>query len=129
MVIGIYSPFKFKKIEHEGYNIGKLRNYVRFMEVIEDRDYGSAGEVCPLFFDGAVGDFKEMPLPDDSVGIKKVYDYIERLEEIKNNKPTNAFFAFSNYKNKTIKTLQKKNIFSTFAIQFKNKIKELWQKL
>lgn len=99
MVIGLYSPFKYGLKEYEGYDITKFRNHIRFMEVIEDRDYGSNGQICPLFFNGAVSTFNELPRPEDKEGLQKVYRYIESLRERKTNK---SFFSF------TIKKIIKK---------------------
>ena len=77
MVIGLYSPFKYGLREYEGYDITKFRNHIRFMEVIEDRDYGANGQICPLFFDGAVSTFCELPRPDDREALQRVYNYVE----------------------------------------------------
>lgn len=99
MVIGLYSPFKYGLREYEGYDITKFRNHIRFMEVIEDRDYGANGQICPLFFDGAVSSFTELPRPDESVEIQKVYGLLEKLA-----KPNKVFLAFS--VKKVIKKLQ-----------------------
>ena len=77
MVIGLYSPFKYGMTDYEGYDITKFRNHIRFMEVIEDRDYGANGNICPLYFDGAISYFSELPRSDDKVAIQKVYNFIE----------------------------------------------------
>ena len=53
------------------------------MTIIEDRDYGSAGNVCPLFFNGASSFFCELPLPEDYQSLSAVYRHIEDLERIK----------------------------------------------
>jgi len=92
MVIGLYSPFKYGLREYEGYDITKFRNHIRFMEVIEDRDYGASGQICPLFFDGAVSTFNELPRPEDKEGLQHVYNYIESLKGRKTNK---SFFSFA----------------------------------
>lgn len=86
MMIGLYSPFKYGKKTYEGYDITKLRNYCRFMEVIEDRDYGANGNICPLFFNGAVSTWNELPKADDSLGMNAVYNYIDTLERKKREK-------------------------------------------
>ena len=80
-VIGLFSPYKFKKKDYEEYDITKLQDYARFMEVLEDRDYGANGSTCSLFFDGATSNFKELPKATDIEGLKKYYRYIERLEQ------------------------------------------------
>lgn len=85
MVIGLYSPFKYGMTEYEGYDITKFRNHIRFMEVIEDRDYGANGNICPLYFDGAISYFSELPKSNDKVGIQKVYNYIENNKNKKSS--------------------------------------------
>lgn len=77
MVIGLYSPFKYGLDNYEKYDITKFRNHIRFMEVVEDRDYGANGNICPLYFDGAVSYFSELPKADDTVSINKVYKFME----------------------------------------------------
>lgn len=85
IIIGLYSPFKYGKREFNGYDITRLKNYCRFMEILEDRDYGANGNICPLFFNGAVSQFEELPLPTDKEQLDLVYSYIDTLENKKKN--------------------------------------------
>ena len=80
LVLGLYSPFKFKKKEYNRYNIEKLKDYARFLEVLEDRDYGANGDICSLFFDGATSTFKELPKDTDTVGLESCYRCAQRFE-------------------------------------------------
>lgn len=84
-VIGLYSPFKYGIENYEGYDIMKFRNHIRFMEIIEDRDYGANGNICPLYFDGAVSFFSELPRANDTAGIQKVYKFINENKLKKRN--------------------------------------------
>lgn len=77
MVIGLYSPFKFGKDSYENYDIKKFRNHIRFMEVLEDRDYGANNQICPLYFDGASSYFSELPRANDKENIEKVYKFMD----------------------------------------------------
>ena len=79
-MIGLYSPAKFGKKEYQKYNITRLKDHCRFLNIIEDRDYGAGGNICPLFFDGAVSIFKELPLPDNEESLESYYRYAELLE-------------------------------------------------
>ena len=79
-MIGLYSPAKFGKKEYLGYNITRLKDHCRFLNVIEDRDYGAGGNICPLFFDGAVSRFKELPISSEKNLLEKYYKYAESLE-------------------------------------------------
>lgn len=99
LMIGLYSPFKFNKKSYEGYDITKLKNYCRFMEIIEDRNYGANQNICPLFFNGASSFWSELPRADDTVAMNAIYSYIESLEKKKIEK---VFFNF-------IKRIFKKN--------------------
>ena len=99
MVIGLYSPFKFEKETYDGYNIKRLKGYCRFMEVLEDRHYGSAGNICPLFFNGASSDFEELPRADDTEGLNQVYSLIDSIERQRVTGPSTLLLLFSKIKN------------------------------
>ena len=82
LVLGLYSPFKYEIKTHEGYDITKFKNYIRFMQVLEDRDYGASGQVCPLFFNGMSSSFRELPLPD-SPELNQAVDFAKHLETVR----------------------------------------------
>jgi hypothetical protein len=86
MLIGLYSPFKHNKKEFSGYDITKLKNYSRFMEIIDDRDYGANNNICPLFFNGASSFWAELPRPEDTQALNAVYSYIDSLEQKRREK-------------------------------------------
>lgn len=94
VVLGLFSPFRFGLKEYEGYDVTKFRDNLRFLEVIINRD-GEMGGLCPLFFDGAVCDFKELPRPEDNSKIEEIYNYLKKLRRIVENK---VFFLLSNFK-------------------------------
>lgn len=97
-VLGLYSPFKYEIRNHEGYDITKFRNYIRFLQVLEDRDYGASGQVCPLFFNGISSMFRELPKPD-SPEIEEVLSFVQVLENSKQIKEENRlFFIFNKLK-------------------------------
>lgn len=97
LIIGLYSPFKYGFPEYEGYDITKFKDHIRFMEILEDRDYGSNGNICPLYFDGAVSYFFELPRSDDKAGLQKVYKF---LEDNKLKKTWVSMFGLSNIINR-----------------------------
>jgi replicative DNA helicase len=78
-IIGLYSPAKFNKKTYLGYNIERLKDHCRFLEILDDRDYGANGNICPLFFDGATSTFKELPKLSDTESLEKFYRYAEYL--------------------------------------------------
>ena len=102
MLIGLYSPFKHNKKEFSGYDITKLKNYSRFMEIIDDRDYGANNNICPLFFNGASSFWAELPRPEDTQALNAVYSYIDSLEQ-KRREKTFFFKIFSKFKIKRSK--------------------------
>lgn len=104
LVLGLYSPFKYEIKTHEGYDITKFRNYIRFLQVLEDRCYGSGGRVCPLFFNGIASYFKELP-KSDSPELEQVQAFIESLEAAQRQPKNKIFFI---YVIKKIKNLMKR---------------------
>ena len=81
VVLGLFSPFRFGITEYFGYDITILKDRIRFLEVITNRD-GEMGGILPLWFDGAVCEFKELPKPDDKAGMNKVYAECKRLDAL-----------------------------------------------
>ena len=98
LAIGLFSPMKHELREYLGYDITKFKDNIRFAEILLNRG-GSPGSICPLFFDGAVNTFSELPKPNDTQGLSKVYEYITKLRSRKGI----SFFI------KSIKLLFKKN--------------------
>lgn len=82
VTLGLFSPFRFGITEYFGYDITILKDRIRFLEVITNRD-GEMGGLLPLWFDGAVCDFKELPKPDDKAAMAKVYAECKRLDALK----------------------------------------------
>ena len=75
VILGLFSPFRHEIKDYLGYDVTKFRDNIRFLEIIGGRN-GGGGTVCPLFFDGAVNFFKELPLPSDLPNMSKVYKFI-----------------------------------------------------
>lgn len=114
VVLGLFSPFRFALKEYEGYDISKFRDNIRFLEMIVNRD-GNMGGLCPLFFDGAVCQFSELPRPDDSEGIKKVYGYLKRMRDTGNT--SKSFLSYGIKKSN--RELHNMKLFSKVATFFK----------
>lgn len=102
IVIGLYSPFKFGIKEYAGYDVSKLKDHLRFAEVLVNRD-GEMGGMVGLFFDGAICDWNELPRADDVNGISSVYKYLNTLN------PAPSFFIsnINKFKRKSIIRLRK----------------------
>ena len=90
VVLGLFSPFKYELPEYQRYDITKLKDNVRFLEVLVNRG-GSPGGLVALYFDGAVNYFNELPRPEEKDALKKIYDF---LIESRKRKPFKVFMAF-----------------------------------
>lgn len=112
VVLGLFSPFRFALKEYEGYDISKFKDNIRFLEMIVNRD-GEMGGLCPLFFDGAVCQFEELPRPDSKGEIAKVYDYLKHIRGV----AAKSFFSYGMKKKN--KELHRWKIFHKFAALFK----------
>ncbi len=88
VVLGLFSPFRFGITEYLGYDVTILKDHLRFLEVLVNRD-GEMGGILPLWFDGAVCDFKELPKSDDKAAMDKVYAYCKSLKNQQNPTTTN----------------------------------------
>lgn len=99
VALGLFSPMKHELREYLGYDITKFKDNIRFVEVLLNRG-NSPGSICPLFFDGAVNTFSELPRPNDTQELNRVYNYLNQLRKPKNGL---SFFI------KSIKSLFKRN--------------------
>jgi hypothetical protein len=61
--------------EREGYDITFFKDNIRFLEVIASRE-GGGNTMCPLYFDGAVNYFNELPPPSDIQAMERVKTFI-----------------------------------------------------
>lgn len=77
-LLGLFSPFRHELPEYKKYDITKLQRNCIFLEVILNRG-GSSGGIVGLFFDGVTCEWAELPRPDDAINMRKVYDYINRI--------------------------------------------------
>jgi hypothetical protein len=77
-IIGLFSPFRHEIPDYLGYNIQVFKDNIRFLEILGGRE-GGGGTICPLYFDGAVNYFKELPKPDDKLEMQKVYEFIKTI--------------------------------------------------
>ena len=96
LVLGLFDPSKFGVPTWLGYKIQDndgigLRNYGRFLYVLANRN-GEMGGICPLFFDGAVCNFEELPLPNEN----EIYDYYEKAKQLKTERRQRRTTIFLN---------------------------------
>lgn len=94
--IGLFSPARYELKDYLGYDITMFKDNIRFMEILINRD-GNMGGIEGLFFDGTVNYFKELPNPNNTTSINKIYNY---LKKIRSNQLSVSFVIFSNFINK-----------------------------
>lgn len=79
VILGLFSPIRHELPEYLGYDITKLKDNVRFLEVMINRS-GSAGGIVALYFDGAVNYFRELPnAKTQKEELEKVYRSLNKL--------------------------------------------------
>lgn len=71
VIIGLFSPYRYGIMEYLGYDITKWQDNIRFMEIIAGRE-GGGGTLSPLYFDGGVNFFAELPKPTETQAINNV---------------------------------------------------------
>lgn len=77
MMLGLTNPYAFHKPDEEGYDITRLRDNFRVLEVVVNRDGRSNGSIG-LYFDGAVNEFKELPPAQDERKMSAIYTWVEQ---------------------------------------------------
>lgn len=90
VVLGLFSPFKYELPEYQRYDITKLKDNVRFLEVLVNRG-GSPGGLVALYFDGAVNYFNELPRPEEKEALQQIYDF---LLETRKRKTIRTFITY-----------------------------------
>lgn len=78
VILGLFSPFRHEIKNYHEYDIMFFRDNIRFLEILGGRE-GGGGTICPLYFDGAVNYFKELPKPNDAEAMHPVYNYIKQI--------------------------------------------------
>lgn len=82
VMIGMTCPDAFELKEYLKYNIELLRDNFKVLEVVLNRG-GRANVLCPLYHDGAINFYRELPKPTEKDSMAKVYNYKEKQSEIK----------------------------------------------
>lgn len=79
VVLGLFSPYRHRiktYPEKDGYDIMFFKDNIRFLEVLASRE-GGGNSICPLYFDGAVNYFKELPKPNEESKLKNIQNFIK----------------------------------------------------
>lgn len=77
LVLGIINPNKYGLGSYRNYNVSKLQNRARWLQIIKNRD-GEADGTLGMLFLGENGFFKELPKAEDMT--ENVYNSIKNLK-------------------------------------------------
>lgn len=80
--LGLTSPYRYEISNYMNYNITLFKDRIRFLELIFDRD-GNSNSLCPLYFEGDICNFKELPKASDTEEMSYIYTKLKRLDEMK----------------------------------------------
>lgn len=80
LFFGLYSPYRYGIGNYQGYDIKLFKDNIRFLELVGGRE-GGGGNICPLYFDGAVNFFKELPRADNAKEMGKVYEQLTSIRQ------------------------------------------------
>lgn len=90
LLLSLYNPHKFKIPTYSGYDIGKLGNNFRELEVLKYNDGANDYVRVPLYFDGAAEFFSELPHPKDQT--QELENFYKWLDNERFKKTTNSLF-------------------------------------
>jgi hypothetical protein len=75
IVIGLFNPSRYDISTHNRYDISLLGKHYRALKFLKDRHYGLENSSVGLFFNGANGEFEELPKPEEMI----TTNYYEKL--------------------------------------------------
>lgn len=103
LMLGITNPYSHELTNYLGYDLTKLKDSVRFLEVVLNRE-GQSNGIIALYFDGKTCTFRELPPPNDREALEKVYKYLDSIR----GKTNKVFMWFNKLKFKINGTTNKK---------------------
>jgi len=78
LMLGIFSPYKYKEEEYEGWDLTRVRDYHREISIMLNR-HGKANATVQAYFNGAINLFKE--LPKDEAEKPRIYQFVDKLRQ------------------------------------------------
>ena len=79
LMLGITNPYSHELTSYLGYDLTKLKDSIRFLEVVLNRE-GQSNGIIALYFDGKTCTFRELPPPTDKEALEKVYKYLDTIK-------------------------------------------------
>jgi hypothetical protein len=77
LMLGIFSPYKYKVESYEGWDMTRIRDYHREISILLNRS-GKSNATIQMYFNGACSYFKELPQEPT----QKVYDFVKKYRDI-----------------------------------------------
>lgn len=81
-ILGLHNPAKYNFTSHKGYNVAKLGDNYRCLHLLSGM-FSSGNKHIGMYFDGAVGDFSELPKSEE---IKDQISLERYLKKMRNGK-------------------------------------------
>lgn len=81
IVIGLFNPSRYDISVHNKYDISLLGRNYRALKFLKDRDYGLENVSVGLYFNGANGEFEELPRPEEMVTTNGYEKYREKMKK------------------------------------------------
>lgn len=78
IVLGLFGPDRYRLLKHNDYDITFFKDNYRSLSILKSRD-GAANKRVPLFFNGAIDFFKEMPRLSETQKMINLIKYVEQL--------------------------------------------------
>lgn len=82
VIIGLFAPDRYELNKYLGYDITKFRDNFRSIVILKNR-IGKPNLKLPLYYDGAINFFKELPSINDTDKLNKVYKFVEERQKRK----------------------------------------------
>lgn len=74
LVLGLFSPARYKIAQYRGYDITKLQNRYMCLIFLKDRHYGLGNSYIPMYFNGASNYFSELEPAEEFKKNPKLYE-------------------------------------------------------
>ena len=84
VVLGLFAPARYELTKYMGYDVSKFKDNFRSLIILKNR-IGTPNVKLALYYDGAINQFKELPYPEDTNTLNKVYDLIDYKRKRKVN--------------------------------------------
>jgi hypothetical protein len=87
-VIGLFNPSRYDIETHNGYDISLLGNNYRALKFLKDRHYGLENTSVGLYWNGAVGNFEELPRAEIMTTAHKYQEILDRKTQLASSRLT-----------------------------------------